>query len=193
MCSSDLEHVKTMTTLLVLSTIAVTCGAVLARTLWRSLHPKPGVVTREQCELLIASRSAQEIYRPMHRLLGEEDSNFLVRQSHLSPGIMERWRRSRRRVRRLYLRELQADFRLIYRACRILAARSQDPAFATLITLEAMRFHGQLLMVHVGCSLSGRFRVQVDVANLVGALDRLRGAMRVSLAAWDTPTQSVAG
>ena len=170
-----------MTTILVLSTIVAVLGGLLALLLWRefrgarsasedSFHPN---------EVLLAC-PAREAYQPMGRLFAAGDFEFLAQQAGVRPEIAERLRRVRWQVLRLYLRELQADFRHLHRICRVLAAKSQDPAFGTLVTRQAVKFYRELWILQVCCFLGWSVRVQIDVLSLVNALDRLREAMRAS-------------
>ena len=172
-----------MTTILVLSAVVAFLGGLLALPLWRqfrratsasggSFHPN---------EILLAC-PAREAYRPMGRLFAEGDFKFLAQQAGIRPQIVERLRRVRWLVLRLYLRELQADFRRVHRISRVLAAKSPDPAFGALVIRQAVKFYRQLLILHVYCFLGWPVHVQTDVVSLVNALDRLREAMRASLA-----------
>ena len=96
--------------------------------------------------------------------------------------MVQHLRIGRRRVLRLYLRELRADFRGVHRICRVLAAKSYDPAFPALVTQQAMKFYGQLLIAHACCFLGWPSLAQMDVIGLVASLDRLREAVRASMA-----------
>src|SRR5580658_8737993 len=71
----------------------------------------------EECSL--------ERYQPMVRLLAGEDADFLRQNTHC-PKAVASWERSRRRIIRLYLRELAADFHRLHAKARILVAESPE-------------------------------------------------------------------
>jgi hypothetical protein len=68
---------------------------------------------------------ALERYRPLTRLLADEDVEFL-RRVHNCPKIAARWKRQRVRIARLYLSDLAADFRRLHAEARALAAESPE-------------------------------------------------------------------
>jgi len=63
-------------------------------------------------------------YQPMGRLMAEEALVFLKSQPGYRAEIGERWKRERRRIFRLYLAELKADFRRLHAHARELVAGS---------------------------------------------------------------------
>ena len=134
-------------------------------------------------EWLTPGRSAVEVYRPMTRLFAEEDFAVLTSLHERGRKLRTRLRRQRVRVLRLYLRELRADFRRIHGLARSLAPASRDPDFAYRITLQALRFHGLCALTEVRCSLGWLAPVRIDASGLLGSLDRVREAARLSLAA----------
>ncbi len=172
-----------MTTILVLSTIAAFLGGLVALPLWREFRRTRSASqgSFDPNEILLAP-PAREAYRPVGRLFASGDFEFLTRQGS-RPEIAKRLRRARWQVLRLYLRDLQADFRRVYRIAGVLAAKSQDPAFGALVTRQAVRFYRELSILHICCFLGWPARIQTDVLGLVEALDRLREAARASLVA----------
>ena len=128
-------------------------------------------------DVLSRGRSARATYRPMGRLFAEQDFAFL---SGYAPQMLPRLRRHRRRVLRLYLRELRTDFARVYAFCRILAPKSGDPQFATRVTQQALSFYGLLLIVELRCALGWFLPVRVDTADLVNAFDLLRQAAQAA-------------
>lgn len=178
-----------MTTLWLLlslvAAIAVGFGIVLRR-----LHRTPVGTLFPDFEddvdngVLSPGRFSPETYRPMSRLFAGEDFTFLAGSA---PQMVPRLRRCRRRVLRLYLRELRADFARVYAICRMLAPTSSDPHFATRITQQALSFYGLLLIVEMRCALGWFLPVRVDTAELVNAFDVLRQAAQASLAPQPVP------
>jgi hypothetical protein len=63
-------------------------------------------------------------YQPMMRLLSEEDLEFLAAQPGYRAETGARLRRERRRIFRMYLRDLARDFRRLHCAARKVAADS---------------------------------------------------------------------
>ncbi len=98
-------------------------------------------------------------YRPMARLLSEEDIHFLRSQPGYRPE-MEKWlRRERRRLYRLYLQSLAKDFNRIHLALRmaLLTAPEDQPELARALVRQKVRFvmlflwaHAQLLFHTLG-------------------------------------------
>src|SRR5579862_7271657 len=64
-------------------------------------------------------------YQPMERLLAEEDFLFLASQPGYTPEIGAKLRRERRRIFRLYLRELAHDFLHLHAEARRMVADSK--------------------------------------------------------------------
>src|SRR5579863_311793 len=67
-------------------------------------------------------------YQPMERLMAEEDLAFLKSQPGYRAEMGVRWKRERRRIFRLYLAELKADFRRLHIHARELVAGSGSGA-----------------------------------------------------------------
>ena len=126
-----------------------------------------------------------ERYQPMGRLMDEEDLVFLKAQPGYRAEMGERWKRERRRIFRLYLAELKADFRRLHAHARKLVAGSgADSAalvevlmkqqFTFLMATTALEFRLALQRIGVG---------KVDITPLIELLD----AMRMDLAQRTAP------
>jgi hypothetical protein len=179
------------TLLLILSIVAVlSAGAAIVLRQLRRIGPE-GLRADFVSQLLApANRSVVETYQPMTRLFSEEDFAFLA---EAGPGLLQRLRRQRRQVMRLYLGELRADFAQVYAFCRMLAQKSADPNFATLITQQAFSFYSLLLVLHVRCTLGWFLHVRVDMVDVVGAFERLRQAAQAAAAAMAPQQAAFAG
>jgi hypothetical protein len=165
-----------MTTLWIILTFVLVVGAGVATIVLRLLkHAAP--ITPD--DILAPGRSAGESYRPMQRLFSPGDFAFLGDQPELRRGLRLR----RIRVMRLYLRQLRADFVRVYALARALAPTSLDPSFASGITLQAIRFHGLMLLVEARCAVGWFAPVHVNTGGLVELADQLRQTVRVSLLA----------
>jgi hypothetical protein len=174
-----------MTIVLLLLSFVLVVGAGVGITLWRLLRSNgPEALPSGWRERMASTRSALVTYQPMSRLFAEEDFDFLAGQRGFQPGLEKKLRRQRRRVLRLYLRELRLEFRGVYALCRMLVPHSANPDFAAWITRQAAAFYGLLLVLHLRCTLGWFLHVRVDTTDLVTAFDRLREAARAGLPSW---------
>jgi hypothetical protein len=119
-------------------------------------------------------------YQPMERLLAEEDFLFLSAQPGYKPEIGAKLRRERRRIFRLYLRELAQDFlRLHAEARRMVADSKAEHADLVGVLLgQQLTFWRRLIAVELRFALGG---LNVGSADVRGLLETLE-AMRMSLA-----------
>jgi hypothetical protein len=124
-------------------------------------------------------------YQPMGRLMAEEDLVFLKSQPGYRAEMGARWKRERRRIFRLYLAELKADFRRLHAHARELVAGSgADSAalvevlmkqqFTFAMATTALEFRLPLQRIGVG---------KVDIAPLIELVE----AMRMDLAQRTAP------
>lgn len=98
-------------------------------------------------------------YRPMVRLLNEEDFLFLRSQPGYEPGIEKRLRRSRARIYARYLQMLRKDFARLCKAGRALAVHAATDRTDLIDELARRQFkfrvrfleaHWQLLLYRGG-------------------------------------------
>jgi hypothetical protein len=129
-------------------------------------------------------------YRPMERLLLEDDFRFLASQPGFSPKLGRRLRTERRQIFRGYLRSLGRDFHSVTAACHLLMVHSAEDRAELASTL--MR---QQLMFGVGMlAVQGRLALHavgfgaVDVRGLVESLETMQTQVRILLA----PPQAIA-
>ena len=80
-------------------------------------------------------------YRPMERLLADEDLAFLA-GSPLHPRTLSRIRTERRRIFERYLRNLESDFARLHGAARmlLLSAPEDRPDLASAIMRQQLEF-----------------------------------------------------
>jgi hypothetical protein len=171
-----------MTTLLFLLAVVIAAAAGLSAVLWRLLRssaalPDPVPAAQD----FAIGRSRLDAYRPMNRLFSKEDFAFATAYSGAGAGLSKRLRRQRSRILRLYLQDLRRDFSRLYAFCRLLAPKSPDPQFASLVTQQALTFYGLWLVLQLRCSLGWFLYVRVDTADLVGSLERLREAAKATM------------
>jgi len=115
-------------------------------------------------------------YRPMERLLDEDDITFLKKQSGYEPGMERRLRADRQRVFRMYLKDLGRDFNRLHYALRlmVLHATEDSPELATTLIKQRFVFLLGYAAVHVRLELY-RFGISgVDVAGLISTLETMR-------------------
>jgi len=126
-----------------------------------------------------------EVYRPMERLLSEDDYKFLKTQPGFEPSIGRQLRSMRRKIFRAYLRQLERDFRKLYQAAKQLLLYSpQDrPDLAVALLKQRALFSFGIAAVHVRLSLHTLGWGTVDVHGLVDSLDWLRAQTQQLVAA----------
>lgn len=164
---------------LILGLAAFVClavGAVLAFLFRRLIAgPKSLPVSVDWINDLSIAR-----YRPMERLLSEEDYRFLASQPGFDGKMLRRIRSERRKIFRGYLACLSRDFSLVGAALRLMMMYStQDrPDLAGILYKQQALFaFGMLsvqwrLMMHT-CGLG-----TVDVSGLVRAMESMRLELR---------------
>jgi len=132
-------------------------------------------VTPEWMDHLSAER-----YRPMLRLLQEEDLEFLRRQPGATPALVRRFRAQRCRAFRGYLRWLSVDFD---RACDALMVVMVNSPYDRADLLSAFirsrfGFASSMLVVRCQLFLYRRKLAKVDIARLVGQFDGVRAHLQ---------------
>ena len=115
-------------------------------------------------------------YRPMLRLLSEDDYKFFASQPGITPTAIEQFRRERRRVFRSYLRSLVKDFHRLHLAARMTLVYSQQdrPELAQILFRQRAVFTWAVLLVEFGLVIHTFGLRPVDRWELLGALDAMR-------------------
>jgi hypothetical protein len=152
--------------------------------LYRSLASRQnGEVPMDQSLVLAPGK-----YRPMERLLLEEDFSFLSSQPGFSARLGRRFRTERRRVFRAYLRSLSMDFGRVSKACQMLVIHAAEDRGdlakgiirqRLLFALGIFAVEGRLLLHAAGVGT-------VDVHGLVDSLEAMQAQIQVLL----TPPQA---
>lgn len=111
-------------------------------------------------------------YEPMGRLLCEEDLLFLRAQPGYTAEIGRRFSRERRRLFRLYLRELSRDFQLLHAHARAVVASlaAENSPLVGLLLRQQVRFWYEMAAVELKLSLSWAGTGTVDARGLVDAV-----------------------
>ena len=120
-------------------------------------------------------------YRPMTRLLDQEDFDFLASQPGFRPEIARKLRSQRRRVMRLYLRALSKDFSQLHaRARRLVAAAPEEHhnLVGVLIRQRATFFRVRS-MVEMRLALDWLLPGSIDIRPLLGALEKLQAELQM--------------
>jgi hypothetical protein len=146
---------------------------ILCRTL--SARPSAGM----PADVRLAPPSGK--YRPMARLLHEDDFRYLSAQPGYSPQLGRRLRSQRRRIFRGYLRSLRRDFANISMALRTLILHSAEDRsdLAAALVRQRLLFAAGMLAVEGRLLLhaAGINTVAVDVRGLVESLETMQAQM----------------
>ena len=158
----------------------VTLGAVALRSALVSLKqisaPANDVPTRQWIDSFSTER-----YRPVQRLLSEEDVRF-AEQNGLN---VRQFRAQRRRLCRSYLYAMGRDYCRIWSALQLSLASSDTDRSAEISALVSarLRFQGRLLLTLAELRLQSVGLSSVQVDGLVASLDALRLDLRAASAA----------
>jgi hypothetical protein len=115
-------------------------------------------------------------YRPMMRLLAEEDYAFLAGQSGFDEKISSNLRAERRRIFRAYLRSLVRDFNRLHYCAKLMATHSTEDRSDVLTMLVKQRVAFSFALAAVECRLIVHTLGfgPVEVRNLISTLDQSR-------------------
>jgi hypothetical protein len=166
----------------VLILVAVlTIGLLLKSLMRQSREPVPD-------EAWLRNFSAAR-YRPMLRLLAEDDYEFLMAASN-DKAAVRRLRAERRQIFRMYLNNLTRDFSRLHLAARIMVLESEQERSEVAERLMRIRFEFFVGVLAVRCRLAlhGLGIGTVDVRRLVEAIETMGGDLRTLVPA----TQSAA-
>jgi len=124
-----------------------------------------------------------ERYRPMLRLLKQEDLRFLRRQPSFTPEMATKFRLKRCQVVQAYLCHLDADFKRICTALKIFMVQSRHdrPDLATRMLRSQMTFAYRMMVVQFQLVFY-RFGVgTVGVTGLLKLFDGMRTELRTRM------------
>ncbi len=166
-----------MDLLILLAVVAVSFGIIGFALLLRKLAGGPQTlpVTAEWIDELSVER-----YRPMLRLLSEDDLRFLASQPGYTSAVARRFRAQRCQIFRGYLRWLQSDFDRVCTALRLLMLHSQHdrPDLAAILLKERIAFTVGMFHIHVRLVFYRLGVSGVDVQSVMSAFDSLRVELR---------------
>jgi hypothetical protein len=171
-----------MSVFLIVATLALVPVAAALVFLFRALSlPQRAQVSLEEC-----LTPAPGKYRPMERLLRENDLEFLSAQRGYTPELGRRFRAGRRRVFRAYLRTLRADFGRVALMLQTLIVHSAEDRgdLAAGLVRQRLLFAAGMLAIEARLLLHafGVNAVNVDVRGMVESLEAMQVQMRQLLA-----------
>lgn len=121
-------------------------------------------------------------YRPMGRLLAEDDFAFLRLQPGYRPELEARLRTERRAIFRKYLRNLRRDFRALQAAVRdlILASPEDQSALVAELARQKLRFEFGVARVQVRLALHATHLggAQPEIGHLIEAAQGMSALLR---------------
>ena len=170
-----------MTELIAVGAIAVTASSVTAIGSWSWIRGRQA--RRMLRSGMPASEFTPERYEPMIRLLSNDDLAFLRRRTCPGSGIAARWDKVRRRVFRLYLNDLAADFRGLHAEARALVAESPEQ-FADLVGVlmrQQVAFWRAMTVVRVRLAFGALGLGAADVRRLMDAIQTMQLEIEHSL------------
>jgi hypothetical protein len=130
----------------------------------------------------IAPSASLARFAPMARLLTGDDLDFLSRQPGYRPETGARLRRDQRRIFRLYLGELAAEFQRLHAAARrVLAdAPEQHADLVGVLLRQQAAFWRLMFFVELRLALEWIGVRVPDTAPLLAALNQLRETVAVA-------------
>ncbi len=160
-----------MTTLTFAVFALALAGGSLGLLIWR-LSPRRDLRTSDLAWLESFDRNE---YRPMLRLLRENDYSFLAAQPGYAPGISRRLRKERTGVLRMYLRQLAGDFHRLARIADLMLVHSgvDRPEMADEIWRVRITFYGAMFRAHLLVNLGGFPAGRLKAADLLSPLDAM--------------------
>ena len=119
-------------------------------------------------------------YKPMERLLQEDDFRFLAAQPGYSPQLGRRFRTERRRIFRGYLRNLKRDFGRVSFAFQLLIVHSAEDRgdLASMLIRQRLLFALGMLAVEGRLLLHAAGIGTVEVSGLIRSLEAMQFQMR---------------
>lgn len=123
-------------------------------------------------------------YQPMMRLLAEDDFLFLTAQPGYRPEIGARLRRDRRRIFRMYLRELTGDFHSLHARARAIVAESEEQhaGLVGLLMRQHVTFWYAMMGVELRLAAHGLGLGKVDLRGLFQTIESMRRDLERSAA-----------
>ena len=121
-----------------------------------------------------------ERYRPMLRLLDEDDFRFLRSHPNSTAEMLNQLRRQRCHIFRSYLQSLSGDFGQVSTALRLIMVQAEQdrPDLATTLLRAHLAFTFGIMMIRARLTLYSWGVGSVNVAGLLNVFDTLRAELR---------------
>jgi hypothetical protein len=153
---------------------AVTAGSLsflLAATAWIWVERRKSRTRVEESVGFSIGR-----YLPMQRLLSDDDFTFLASQPGYQRKIGTQWKRERKRIFRLYLNELKADFHRLHADARLMAANAdaESSELVAILMRQQIAFWRAIASLEVRLALRAAGIGRIDVAPLLEMLESMR-------------------
>jgi hypothetical protein len=115
-------------------------------------------------------------YEPMMRLISEDDIEFLKSQPGYRPEIGARLRNERRRILRMYLRELARDFQRLHAAARkaVADAPEQHSELVGELLQYQFTFWKQMAVIEFRLAVPGARLPHVEIAGLLRPMQSMQ-------------------
>ncbi|MBZ5580541.1 MAG: hypothetical protein LAP40_28665 [Acidobacteriia bacterium] len=160
--------------LILVACIAIASGIVFAI---RKTAPRPETlpVTADWIEELSLER-----YRPMQRLLDEEEFRSLRLQDGFTRRMAHQMRRQRCQIFRGYLRSLRSDFARVSLALKLLMMQAGEdrPDLAATLLRTQLAFTWSVTLIQIKLTFFSLGIGTVNVGNLLSLFDGLRLELR---------------
>lgn len=164
---------------ILLAVLIFACILLAAGMIWalRKLAPRPEALplTADWIDEIALDR-----YRPMLRILAEEDFRLLRTQQGFTRKMEAQMRRQRCQIFRGYLKSLRTDFGRVCLALKLLmlSAGSDRPDLARILLRSQLEFACGVIVLQVRLALYSAGIGTVDVASVLGVFDGLRLELR---------------
>lgn len=114
-------------------------------------------------------------YRPMLRLLAQDDFEYIRSSEPASRRLIESARAQRRRVFRAYLRSLQKDYSRLLADVRLMMVNSgvDRPELASALVRNRVLFTATMMRIQFRLGLHAAGVGTVDVSGLIGVIEGL--------------------
>ena len=163
----------------------ITVGSLAGLLWWLTRLAQRGRHSTAGCEGDASANFSLDPYQPMAALLAEEDLAFLQAQPGYHAAMGARWKRERRQLFRLYLRELKNDFGRLHAQARKMVAQSgaESAGLVEVLMRQQMTFLRATTALEFRLVLHAMGIGKVDIAPFMQMIE----AMRVDLAQRTAP------
>lgn len=143
-----------------------------------SAHPGPSLDDASEN----SGGDLMDRFRPMARMLDAQELKFLASQPGYRPEMGARLQRSRRRIFRMYLGELSAEFERLHAAARRMAteAPEQHADLIPLLMRQQFAFWRSVAAIEMRLALSWAGFAPADASRLLEIVAELQQALAAS-------------